>query len=354
VVTGAPNGLGVGCGPDLLVPGPVPEDSALSRFLRDKVLTDVLGLHCARPSFRLQRFDGSAVLRCDEECTSVSLALKSYGLKWIDGRQGADDRHQLRVELMQREFDNIQRVRALGLDKPPVRAVRALAVNPDLGCLLVEEFMSGEDLQSAICEAAWHGQHAELSARLAQIACFLARLHNASATNHHCDHWEALTYLEQVVGQLTDWEVITFEQAEGLRRLGRRWEASGELRGAAEVLIHGDATPTQFLFPDNELVVIDFEQLHQGDPAADIGRIAGELKHLFAMYAIDAWASEQHIQRFYRDYYCQAPGACDFGWLTERARFHMGCSELRIARNPWVELGHRRWLIEEAAACLHS
>lgn len=351
-MTAVPDRLGVGYGTSLLVPGPVPEGSALSVFLGDQILTGILGLHCARPRFRLQRCGGSPVFRCDEEYTSVSLALKSYSFKWIAGRQGDDDRHQLRADLMHREFDNIRHVRAIGFDRPPLRAVRALAVNPDLGCLLVEEFVPGEDLHFAIGEAACHGRDAELSARLSQVACFLARLHNVSATDRRGDDREAVTYLEKVVGQLTDSEVITSDQGDDLRRVGRRWEASGELCGAAEVLIHGDATPTQFLFPDDGLVAIDFERLHHGDRAADIGRIAGELRHLFGKYAGDPWASEPHIQRFYRDYYRQARGAGDFGWLTERSRFHMGCSELRIARNAWEDLSHRRWLVEEAVSCL--
>ena len=338
----------------LFTPGPVPENSALSVFLVEQVLANVLGLHCARPRFRLQGIGSSSVLRCDEEHTSASLALKSYSLKslWIDGRQGGKDWHQVRAGLMQREFDNIRRVRALGLDQPPLRAVHALAVNPDIGCLLVEEFAPGKTLHSAIRSAAWHGQHAELSSRLSLVACFLARLHNASATDHRGDDREALAYLEEVISQLTIWEVITPEQGEGLRRVGQRWKASGTLRETTEVLIHGDATPTQFLFSEDGVVVVDFERLQYGDRAADIGRIAAELKHLFTSHGCDPWASEPHIQRFYREYHRQAPEAGDFGSLTERARFHMGCSELRIARNRWEEPGHRQWLVKEAAACL--
>ena len=258
----------------------------------------------------------------------------------------------MRVGLMQREFDNIRQVRALGLDQAPLRAVHALAVNPDLGCLLVEEFASGESLHSSIRDVGLNGKHTELSTRLSDVASFLAQLHNASATDHPGGDRNALAYLEEVIGQLTIWQVITPEQAEDLRRIGQRWEASGELRGATEVLIHGDATPTQFLFSDSGVVVIDFERLQYGDRAADIGRIAAELKHLFAIYASDPWASEPYIQRFYHDYYSQAQAAGDFSWLTKRARFHMGCSELRIARNGWEDLAHRQWLVTEAAACL--
>jgi aminoglycoside phosphotransferase (APT) family kinase protein len=294
------------------------------------------------------------VLRCDEEHTSTSLALKSYSLKslWVDSGQADRDWHHVRVGLMQREFDNIRQVRALGLDQPPLRAVHALAVNPYFGCLLVEEFASGENLHSAIRDATLNGHHTELNTRLSQVASFLARLHNASVTDRRGDDRKALAYLEEVIGQLTIWDAITPDQGEALRRILHRWEASGALRGATDVLIHGDATPTQFLFSNDGVVVIDFERLQYGDRAADIGRIAAELKHLFATYASHPSASEPHIQSFYQDYYSQARAAGDFRWFTERARFHMGCSELRIARNSWEDLAHRQWLVKEATACL--
>jgi aminoglycoside phosphotransferase (APT) family kinase protein len=216
----------------------------------------------------------------------------------------------------------------------------------------VEEFAHGENLHAAISDAVWHGQQDKLSARLSQTASFLARLHNASRTDRHGDGRQALAYLEEVIGQLVIWGVVTPGQAEELRRIGQCWEASGELRKATEVLIHGDATPTQFLFSDDGLVAVDFERLQYGDRAADAGRIAAELKHFFASYASDPWASEPYIQRFYRDYYREARGADDFGSFTERARFYMGCSELRIARNHWEEPDHRKWLVREASACL--
>lgn len=339
---------------DLLVSGPVPDDSALYVFLAGHVLRGTLGMRCSRPRFRLERIGSTSVLRCYEEQTSLSLALKSYDLKWIDGSQAAADQHEERAWLMRREFGNIQQVRDLGLDRHPLRAVRALASHPDLGCLLVEEYVPGPDLHSAVREAAMHRAHSLLRTRLGQVAAFLARLHNASAIEHVCDDREGLAYLEKVIEQLIGGDVISLEQAESLDRIRQRWHTAGELNGAGQVLVHGDATPTQFLFPgDSELVAIDFERLHYADRAADIGRIAGELRHLFASYALDPWASEPFIRGFYDDYYRAAPQAGDFGWLTERARFYMGCSELRIARNSWEDTGHRRWLAGEAVACLN-
>jgi len=35
-------------------------------------------------------------------------------------------------------------------------------------------------------------------------------------------------------------------------------------------------------------------------------------------------------------------GADDFASLTTRGRFYMGCIEMRIARNTWLDLGYRR------------
>jgi aminoglycoside phosphotransferase (APT) family kinase protein len=335
-----------------LASGPVPAGSALAEFLAGRVLGDVLSVHC-RPRFRLRRIGGSPVLRCDEEQTHVSLALKCYDLKHLDGSRRSGDLHDVRVGLMRTEFDNIRLVRKLGLDQPPLRAVRPLAVEPELGCLLVEEYVSGEDLHSAVQQAAWHGERALLAGRLAQVAAFLARLHNVSASRRDCDPHEPVAYLDKVTRQLREGGVISADEGACLALIGRDWAESGDLRARGAVLVHGDATPTQFLFPaGDELVAVDFERLHYADRAADIGRLGGELKHLFAKYAGDPWASEPFIQGFYRDYCQAAPGAGDFGWLMQRARFHMACSELRIARNTWEEIGHRRWLAAEARQCL--
>jgi len=333
--------------------GPIPAGSALAQFLADTVLGDILSVRCPRPRFRLRRIGGSPVLRCDEEQTRVSLALKFYDLKHLDGEQTPCDQHDVRAGIMRTEFDNIRLVRKLGLDKPPLRAVRPLAVEPGLGCLLVEEFVSGEDLHFIIQEATLRSGHALLADRLAQVAAFLARLHNISASRDGCDPREPAAYFDKVTGQLRAGRVISADEEASLTLIGRRWAESGDLSAEGAVLIHGDATPTQFLFPgDNELVAIDFERLHYADRAADIGRLAGELKHLFAKYTGDPWESEPFIQGFYDDYYRAAPEAGGFDRLMQRARFHMACSELRIARNTWENIGHRRWLVAEALECL--
>lgn len=335
--------------------GLVQEQSGLAAFLRDDVLGRRLGMWGVRPRFRLSRLGESAVLRCEEERTGVRLALKSYTLKLtgVPGLPGSSDPQRVPVGLMHREWTNILRVRSLGLDRPPLRAVHAFATSAELGCLLVEEFVDGADLSALLGRVCEHDRDGDLDRGLTQLADFLARLHNASATGRPTGDREPLTYLDKVIRQLDERGVLRREERRELQRLRREWARSRALQDAGEVLIHGDATPTQFLFPPEKgLVVIDFERLHLADRAADLGRVAGELKHTITLHTADAWLSERYIQRFYEEYYHRAPKSGDYHALTERARFHMGCTELRIARNPWEGYGHRRWLVQEATRCL--
>jgi thiamine kinase-like enzyme len=120
------------------------------------------------------------------------------------------------------------------------------------------------------------------------------------------------------------------------------------------VLIHGDATPANFIFEEGAgVTAIDLERLRRGDRATDLGYIAAELKHLFFWYADDLAASESYIQHFYQSYvnYMQA-GDESLVSLAARGRFYMGCTELRISRNAWLDLPYRRRLIEHALGCL--
>ncbi|WP_258314916.1 aminoglycoside phosphotransferase family protein [Streptomyces sp. Act143] len=331
--------------------GPVPRHGPLDRFLRDRVYGEVLGMSGADLRFVLGPSDNGAMVRCDEVTTSTPVMLKVYGLKWIDGRRW--DRPALRADLMRREYDNLRRVQPLGAGRGRHRVVRPFAAAAELGATLAEELVLGPDLLHYIEAAARWSGNGELDARLRQAAEFFADLHTLSATGRPGDGRGALAYLEKVVAQLTDFRILTSAEAAALRSVGRAWEVPGRLGPPDEVLIHGDATPTQFLFPPTgELVAVDFERLQYGDRAADIGRMAGELKHLFRLYTGDPWAGEPHIRHFYAAYLAAAAPAVEADALLDRARFHMACSELRIARNSWVDWDNRRFLVREAAACL--
>ena len=66
------------------------------------------------------------------------------------------------------------------------------------------------------------------------------------------------------------------------------------------MLIHGDATPTNFLFPDGRAVALDLERLGQGDRLWDLSWVAGELKHAWGWRTADFGGSEAAIRHFFR------------------------------------------------------
>lgn len=333
-------------------PGELSPEGNLYGFLRDRVFGDVLGLYGYPLTVRLTPLEPTgSVWRCDDQFTCVTIVLKFYGKKWVNGQQSGMP--GLRAELMRREYNNLARVRQLGFDSIPHRVVRPLATDEALDCLLVEDFVRGHDLAWYLERAVVSGFVDDLSARIADVAWFLADLHDRSQDNSPLDPATAIAQLEEYFGELEYWRIISIEQQRRLEELARRWRASGLLANGSRALIHGDATPTQFLFPfDHDLTVIDLEHLCLGDTAADIGFLAAELKHHFLWHTGHRLESEPYIRQLYDDYVRYSRAATLSAEFTERGRFFMGCAELRMARNPWLDLEYRRRLVDEALECL--
>lgn len=334
--------------------GLLSEDEPLYTYLAEEILGGVLGFRRVRPVFDVYGLDvSSSIFRYSDRRTFVQLVCKSYGNKWVNGSQTGQP--ALRAELMRREYENLRRVRALGLDAQPHRAVRPLGYNEGLNCLLVEDYAPGPDLDFYIRKARDNAQSDQLRRRLTDAAWFLADLHNRSETGLPVVAQQAFDYFDRMLADLIRWDIISAEQRRRLEEARQRWEQAGLLSESARVLIHGDVNPTNFLWSgEHDLTVIDFEALKEGDRAFDLGCMAAELKHLFWWYTHDAWASEPFIQHFYASYADYMPsGAGDFKSLTERARFMMACVALRIGRNSWLDINYRQQLIEDAIRCLN-
>lgn len=333
--------------------GVLAEDDPLHAFLADEVLNGVLGRGVDHPVFDAWRLDsGRVVYRYAERTTGVEVVGKFYGRKWIFGTQEGEP--ELRAELMRREFAALQRARGLGLTGYPHAVVRPLATSEAVGCVLVEEPAPGMDLDHYLRAAVHEGQGARALAGTARVATFLADLHGRSRTGRPGSGAGVLEYLGRVIGQLAAWEVVDDGQRARLEALRERWAAAGVLEGCEEVWIHGDANPTHFwLSGDEGVTAIDLERLAPGDPAFDLGYVAGDLKHLFWWYSGDPEAGEPYVRALYAAYAeHRAPGGDCFEAITGRGRYFMACSELRIARNAWLDLGYRRRLVDHAEACL--
>ncbi len=332
--------------------GVLPQEHPLHGFLARDVLQGVLGLAGSAPVFDVYALaDCSTLVRYVDRQTRADLVGKFYGNKWLHGRQ--DGEPELRTALMWREFHNLERVRALGLDAPPHCVVRPLAASEAHHCILVEEYVPGIDLDTHVREAIHSGQGGPLTARLTEVARFLADLHDRSRTEEGPDPQKALGSLDRYLDQLAYWNVISGAERERFERLRARWADSGLLATGRQVLVHGDATPVNFIHDgEHNVTAIDLERLWPGDPAEDLGCLVAELKHLFFWYAHETWDSEPCIQHVYGIYKSYERGGEDFGRLTTRGRFHMGCVLLRIARNSWLDLDYRRRLVEKAEECL--
>ena len=91
-----------------------------------------------------------------------------------------------------------------------------------------------------------------------------------------------------------DWQALAHER--------QAWETRCQDFSDRQVLIHGDATPTNFLFPNGRAVALDLERLGHGDRLWDLSWVAGELKHAWGWRTADFGGSEAAIGHFFRMY----------------------------------------------------
>jgi hypothetical protein len=103
------------------------------------------------------------------------------------------------------------------------------------------------------------------------------------------------------------------------------------------------------------VIAIDLERMKRADRVFDLGRIAGELQHIFLQATGNKHAAEPFIGHFLWEYACHFPDReRAFRSITGRVPFQMALTLLRIARNSWVNFAHRRQLVEEAKIILRT
>jgi aminoglycoside phosphotransferase (APT) family kinase protein len=257
---------------------------------------------------------------------------------------------------MGQEFENLQLLRGYGLQGYPHHVVRPLGTNGSLNGILVEEYCGDAPLSCFINGAIHHGRHAPLYAKLTALGYFLATLHNRTANGHNVDFSQDCTYLDRLVKKLESKHIIGTWDADELYWLRDRWREKPRMWEDRQVFVHGDATPSNFLFGEGlSVMAIDLERMRRADRAFDLGRIAGELQHFFLQATGNKYAAEPFIGHFLWEYACHFPDRQRaFQAITARIPFQMALTLLRIARNSWVGAAHRRQLVVEAKIILRS
>ena len=210
------------------------------------------------------------------------------------------------------------------------------------------------DLDYYISRAVYKGEGERLRGKLQMLAHFLGLLHSLPTMRKQV-HFELIAnYFRAIVQSLAMDGIIDTGKVNEFYRLCNNWEGNTDIWNDRLVLVHGDATPTNFIFhPEEGITAIDLERMHPSDRTYDIGFIAAELKHHFAWRVLQADAAEPFIRHFLESYCGMFEDhEVFFKTVTYRNRFFMSLGELRIARNRWLPWKHRKWLIEEALRCL--
>ena len=252
-----------------------------------------------------------------------------------------------------REYDHYLRLPDLGLGNGSGLAPRLLGRWPERSLGLLLEAVPGPDLDHLLLRASVHGDPAPLFQALEKLAHLLAFFHSRPVPADPVAPQPALTYLDKVMARLLEAGLLTREDCQALAHERDAWEERFQDFSDRQVLIHGDATPTNFLFPDGRAVALDLERLRAGDRLWDLSWVAGELKHAWGWRTGGFRGSEAAIGHFFRMYLTAA--GLDPA-LTRRLfslnPFYMALAELRIARNLYLTLDYRRELVAEARRCL--
>lgn len=261
-----------------------------------------------------------------------------------------------RRNLLNHEFKNLCLARNMGLCSVPNRVVQPLSKTEGLNFLLVEDYVRGHDLDYYIAKAIYNGQHDRLRQKLTLLAHFFFQLHSCITGTNQVNFGDDANYFQSIIESLARDRLLDTKAVSELSHLCNQWEKTDEMWSAKTALVHGDTTPTNFIFhPDDGVTAIDLERMHLGDSMYDIGMLAAELKHHFAWRILKADAAEPFITHFLKTYCAQfSDPETVFNQVNLRNRFYMALGEIRIARNPWLPLQHRTWLTEEARRCLRQ
>ena len=252
-----------------------------------------------------------------------------------------------------REYDHYLRLPELGLGNGRTLAPRLLGRWPERSLGLLLEAVPGPDLDHLLLRASAHGDPAPLFQALEKLADLLAFFHSRPVPALPVAPQPALAYLDKVMAQLLEAGPLTREDWQALTRERHAWAERFQEFSDRQVLIHGDATPTNFLFPNGRAVALDLERLRVGDRLWDLSWVAGELRHAWGWRTAGFSGSEAAIRHFFRMYLAAA--GLDPA-LTRRLfslnPFYMALAELRIARNLYLTRDYRRELVTEARRCL--
>ncbi len=327
--------------------GHLDHQDPLYGYLRDHIVPQ-LGLGSSHVGFRVFQASCSRNVFLYEECHSDK---RLVGKFYPDKTSSGPKRKTGEIE-----YGNLVHLRSLGFHAPPLYVVKPLGFNPDLGNLLLMEYLDGDPLGKVIVEAMHMGRRERLFRKLAALGRFLSAMHNRTAGEERVDFDQSCAYMGRLVRSLTTKRGMGRDHADELYRLREAWRGRSVMWEDVSVLNHGDATPSNFLFGHGDVVLaIDLERMLWADRAFDLGRLCGELAHFFYQGLGDPGLAEPFIGHFLWEYCRHFPDRMSaFAAITRRIPFYMGITLLRIARNSWIDQEYRWRLVRRAKHILRA
>jgi len=253
----------------------------------------------------------------------------------------------------EKEYFNLIFVRdQIGMKNNHYNVIAPLGRNKDLSSLLMLEKARGKTLDHYIMKAIYENQSETLFFKLGDLARFFARLHRNSESGKNVPPNLPQWYLENLKNSLR-YGLPGFSNHEGeINYLAGTWWNRDRMFDDHEVIVHGDATPTNFLFHYDKVTGIDLEKMKLADRCWDLGFIAAELKHHFMWRTGDGQRAEPYTGHFLWQYASAIGNTNSFYNLTYRLPLYMALGLLRIARNEWLDENYRNKLTGEAILCL--
>jgi tRNA A-37 threonylcarbamoyl transferase component Bud32 len=325
--------------------GHLPENDPLYGYLKHDIFPQ-LNCNCA-DGIRVFGTNGSNEVYIYEDRATCN---KVVGKFFYSQRQQDWD---LAYRRLDREYRNTVEFRSY-LDGVHY-AAKVLGRNDDLNRLLVVEYCYGVPLDDIILSSIHENNPQLLYDKLRALAWFLASLHNRSARQEEPVRFNAVChYFNLVVDGLKS--VISPGDEDWMRRLCEEWRNRDFMWQDCEVLVHGDATPSNFFFGDDmHVITFDLERVQRTDRVFDVGRLCAELQHFFMRNTGNKYAAEPYIGHFIWEYCCHFPDKEQaFAAISRRIPFYMGANLLRIARNGYLDNSYRQNLIREAGECLRE
>jgi hypothetical protein len=252
----------------------------------------------------------------------------------------------------EKEYANLKLARdQFGMNEGNFQVVAPLGKNKELSALLVIEYRSGNTLDYYIRNAIRRHETEELFYNLRFLARFLVKLHGNSETAKNPSPKALCKYLKKVLQPLKA-NLLDAEETRQIKEIAGSWWSRAEVFEDHEVMVHGDAAPTNFLFREEKVTGLELEKMKLADRCCDLGFLAAELKHNFLTENKPARAAEPYIRHLVLEY---AAGFRDldlFKHTMRRLPLYTALGLFRIARDEKLPQTHRRRLIDEAKLCL--